>query len=221
MGKLFSDKASVILRNMLANTDKNWVARDFEISKTRSAEVLAILRKHGFISGISRGRTACSNLINREALLEEWTKWYNFERNKYFYYYSPDKKVLEKLKKYFNEKKLFNKYGLTLHTGANLITNYVSSDIIYLYLDAEIFEELSLDIRQTLDFKKLGTGGNICFIKSFYKKSVFINKQIIKGFSVVSNLQLYLDLYGYPQQRGREHAKYLFNILKEKGEPVV
>ena len=70
--------------------------------------------------------------------------------------------------------------------------------------------------RHAVVLKELKNGGNVCFIKPYYKNSVFLHKQDIKGFSVVSDLQLYLDLYHFPQ-RGREHADYLLKVLKEKG----
>jgi hypothetical protein len=46
---------------------------------------------------------------------------------------------------------------------------------------------------------------------------VFLYKQMVRGYSVVSNLQLYLDLYGF-QPRGREQAEALKKMLEEKGK---
>jgi len=45
---------------------------------------------------------------------------------------------------------------------------------------------------------------------------VFFHSQKIKKYRIVSNLQLYLDLYHF-QPRGREHADYLKNSLEEEG----
>ena len=67
-----------------------------------------------------------------------------------------------------------------------------------------------------MNLKELKAGGNVYLIKPYYKKSIFLYKQKIKGYPVVSNLQLYLDLYHFPQ-RGREHADYLLKVIKEKG----
>ena len=78
-------------------------------------------------------------------------------------------------------------------------------------------EELtSEEIRQRLELKELVKGGNIHVIRPYYKNGVFFNTQKIKKYRVVSNLQLYLDLYHF-QPRGREHAEYLKKSLKEKG----
>jgi len=121
-----------------------------------------------------------------------------------------------KLKKYLKDKQ----YALTLHSGANLITCYVNIDQIYLYFAPADWKNELLDLRQQLDLKELVRGGNIHIIRPYYKKSVFYGVQTIKGCKVVSNSQLYLDLYNFPQ-RGREHALYLLKTLKEEGKDLV
>lgn len=217
---IFSDKSSIILRVMLSQPQRKWVARDFEkefrVGKSRAASVLSILRKNGFVGGKASGRTAHNILLNPKELLDEWTKFYSFDSNKTYLYYSSIKNVLPKLKTYFHNNSLADNYALTLHTGANLLTRYVNTDNTYCYLNCAKFDEVLLDLRQSLNFKELKKGGNVFIVKPHYKESIFVNKQQIKGFNVVSNLQLYLDLFSFPQ-RGREHAQYLLNVLEEKG----
>ncbi len=221
---LFSDKAAIIIKAMLSQPEKKWVARDFEkefnVGRARAAAILSILRKKGFVGGIRSGRLAHSVLQNKKDLLNEWLKFYSFELNKAHLYYSPHGDVLPRLKNFFEAKKLPNGYALTLHTGANLITNYVNTPAVYCYLRSERFNEVSLDLRQTLDLKELRKGGNFYLIRPYYKNGVFLNNQIIKGYNVVSYLQLYLDLYNFPQ-RGKDHAQYLLKTLKEEGKSFV
>lgn len=220
MKTIFSDKATIIIRAMLSQPEKKWVVRDFEkefnVGRARAAAVLSILRKKGFIGGIRSGRLAYSVLLDKEALLDEWLKFYSFELNKIYLYYSSHKNVLPRLRHYFERKKLVNGYALTLHTGANFITNYVNTKTVYCYLKTENFDNLSLDLRQALNLKELKKGGNFYLIKPYYKNSVFFNIKKKHGYNIVSYLQLYLDLYNFPQ-RGREHAQYLLRILKEEG----
>ncbi|NOX97574.1 MAG: hypothetical protein GXO98_05890 [Nitrospirae bacterium] len=221
MKSVFSDKATGIIRAMLSQPDRKWVVRDFEnefhIGRSRAAAVVSILRRKGFVGGISSGRLAYSVLINRKALIEEWCKFYSFDLNRTYLYYSSDGNILPKLKKYFERRNLVDKYALTLHTGANFITNYVNTQSVYCYLNSENFEELLLDLRQALDLKELKIGGNVFIVRPYYKKSIFLDRKKLKGYNIVSYLQLYLDLYNFPQ-RGREHAQYLLKILKEEGE---
>lgn len=221
MRTVFSDKATIIIRAMLSQPKKKWVVRDFEkefgVGRARAAVVLSMLRKKGFVGGIRSGRLAHSVLLNKKALLDEWLKFYNFELNKIHLYYASSEDVLSRLKDYFDVKNLTNEYALTLHTGANLITNYVNTQAVYCYLGSKKFSEVSLDLRQALDLKELKKGGNFYLIQPYYKNSAFFNTQKIKGYNVVSGLQLYLDLYNFPQ-RGREHAQYLLKMLKEEGK---
>ena len=219
MKSIFSDKATVIIRALLSQPARRWTVRDFEtefnVGRSRAAQVLSELREKGFVGGVASGRLAYSQLTDREGLIKEWGKAYRFELNESHLYYS-EENILKKMNTFLQNKKWDNKHALTLHTGANLISNYVNTPVIYCYLDSERFDEMSLEIRQGLHLKELKTGGNVCLIRPYYKTSVFFHKQDIKGLFVVSNLQLYLDLYHFPQ-RGREHADYLLKVLKEKG----
>ncbi len=84
--KIFlSDKATIILRAMLSEPNKKWVARDFKkefgVGRARAATVLSALRGKGFIGGIRSGRLAHSVLQNKKELLDEWLKVYKFELN--------------------------------------------------------------------------------------------------------------------------------------------
>ena len=164
MTNIFSDKATIVMRAMLSQPNKKWVVRDYEnefgVGRTMSAAVLSSLRKKGFIGGIRSGRLAYNMMQNSKALLDEWLKFYNFEMNKIYLYYSSQPDTLLRLKKYFGAKKNPCGYALTLHTGANLITNYVNTPTIYCYLKSEAFDDVSLDLRQSLDLKELKNGGN-------------------------------------------------------------
>ncbi|NCU33620.1 MAG: hypothetical protein EOM23_11980, partial [Candidatus Moranbacteria bacterium] len=88
---------------------------------------------------------------------------------------------------------------------------------IYIYLKTDTWDKDILTIRQQFDLKELVQGGNVHFIKPFYQESIFTDQQIIDGFAVVSNLQLFLDLYHF-QSRGREHAEFLKEQLEQKGQ---
>ena len=221
---LLSDKANIIIRAMLSQPDRKWVARDFEkefgVGRARAATVLSTLRAKGFVGGIRSGRLAHSVLQNKEELIEEWLKAYKFEFNETHLYYYANEDVLSRLKEYFAAKNDPKEYALTLHTGANFITHYINTPTVYCYLRNENFRDVSLDLRQALDLKELRKGGNFYLIKPYYKSAAFFNSQKIKGYNVVSGLQLYLDLYNFPQ-RGREHALYLLKTLKEEGRNLV
>ena len=217
MKNIFADKASFILRRILSQKDKKWVIRDFTgeggVSIGMAQGVLEAISKKGYIERAKRGPDSYARLINTQDLINDWVAKYRFEFNEVDTYYSPDKNILSKLKKCLKDKQ----YALTLHSGANLITHYVFIDQIHLYFDPADWEKELLDLRQKLDLKELVRGGNIHIIRPYYKKSAFFGVQTIKGYKVVSNLQLYLDLYNL-HPRGQQHAEYLKRTLEEEGK---
>ena len=219
MRNIFADKATLILRKMLCCPDKKWVTRDFAgdegVSIGMSQGVLEAMVSKGYIERIKRGPASYTLLANREKLINDWLTAYRFELNEVDTYYTPDENILAKLKTYLKDKQ----YAFTLHAGANLMTSFVKTDHVYLYFKPQNWNEDILDIRQRLKLKELVRGGNIHIIRPYYKKSVFFNTRMIKGHKVVSNLQLYLDLYNF-QPRGREHAEYFKKILEEKGRQL-
>ena len=216
MKNIFADKASLVLRKMLKDPERRWVVRDFTgpggISLGMSQEVLKAMEKKGYIERVKKGPDSYAILTNKEKLISDWVEEYNFDLNVIDTYYSANKNILNKFRNFLKE----NQYALTLHSGANLITSFVRTEEIFIYINSKDWEKNILDIRQKLDLKELVRGGNIHLIHPFYKNSVFFNTQKIKGYTVVSNLQLYLDLYNF-QPRGREQAEYLRNLLEEKG----
>jgi hypothetical protein len=219
MKNIFADKASLVLRKMLQNPERKWVVRDFTgpggVSLGMSQEVLKAMEKKGYIERVKKGPNSYTILTIKEKLISDWLEEYNFDQNVIDTYYSANKNILNKFKKVFKE----NQYALTLHTGANLITSFVRTEEIFIYINLKDWKKDILDIRQKLDLKELVRGGNIHLIHPFYKNSVFFNTQKIKNYTMVSNLQLYLDLYNF-QPRGREQAEYLKNLLEETGRKL-
>ncbi|MBL7131762.1 MAG: hypothetical protein ISS45_10270 [Candidatus Omnitrophica bacterium] len=214
---IFADKASIILRKMLSDPEKRWVTRDFTgndgVSLGMAQGALEAMEKKGYIERVKRGPDSYALLTNKDKLISDWVAEYQFELNKVDIYYSPDKNILSKLKDYLQDKP----YALTLHSGANLMTSFVATDQVYLYFHPEDWSKDILELRQQLDLKELVRGGNVHIIRPHYKISAFYGAQTIKGYEVVSNLQLYLDLYNF-KPRGREHAQRLKEYLQEKGK---
>lgn len=217
MKNVFADKATFIARKILRNPSKKWVVRDFTgpqgVSLGMAQEVLETMAQLGYVERIKKGPHSYAILTNRESLIDDWLKEYSFDSNEIDTYYTPDKDILKKIRAYLKS----DEYALALHTGANLITSYVKTEHIYLYLDKEKWDKGILKIRENLGLKELVKGGNVHIIRPFYKNSIFLNLQRIKKYPVVSNLQLYLDLYNF-QPRGRDHAEHLKKVLEEKGK---
>lgn len=214
---IFADKASLVLRRMLREPGRKWVLRDFVgelgISLGLAQAVLEVVESRGYGERIKRGALSYTILTNADLLLSDWVKAYSFERNIMKTFYFPGSDILKRIKAALNGLP----YGLTLHSGANLLTSWVQTDQVYIYLNPEGWTEILTNIRQLLGLKELVRGGNIHIVRPFYKNSIFYNVREIRGIRVVSNLQLYLDLFGF-QPRGFEHAQRLREIVQERGE---
>ena len=220
---LFRDKSTLILREMLHTPDRNWKVRDFakkcRISVGLISRTLSFLDKLGFVERVNRGRIGYTRLIKKKELLELWIKSYDFSLNKVYSFYSPDEKILGKVRNFFREKGLDESYALTLHTGANLITSYMLTEDIHIYLNHCSFDKIISEMQDRILLKQLVRGGNVHFVYPYYRNSVFHNVRKITKYRVVSNLQLYLDLYNFAP-RGREHGEYLRNVFERKGDAI-
>ena len=223
MISIFADKTTIILRKMLKSPKDRWVIKDFVkakdkifgIGQGRVQKVLNEMERLGYIEREKRGARSSTILADPERLLKDWVNAYRFEHNEVYSYYSPDKNILRKIREYFYKRE--DKCALTLHTAANLYTSFVKTEDVYFYLNTDDIKRDTLDLRQNLGLKQLVQGGNVHVIKPYYKHSVFFDAQMVKRYRIVSNLQLYLDLYNF-QPRGREQAEYLKKILEEKGK---
>lgn len=219
MKNIFSDKATIIPRMMLQDPAKKWVVRDFVgsdgVSLGMAQSVLEAMAKKGYVERVKKGPVSHTVLSNKGLLIADWLKEYDFSLNTVDSYYSPDKNILKKVKDVLGKEQ----YALTLHTGTNLMTTFVKTEETYLYLKLQDWDRDIPALLQKLDLKELVRGGNVHLIRPYYKSSVFFHAQTIKGFPVVSHLQLYLDLYQF-QPRGREHAEYLAQFLQEKGKAL-
>ena len=220
---LFRDKSTLILREMLHDPDREWKVRDFmekcRISVGLASRTLSFLDKLGFVERVNRGRRGYTRLVKKKELLELWVENYDFSLNKVCSLYSPDEKILEKVRNFLGEKALDEFYALTLHAGANFITSYMVTEDIHIYLNRPSFYEIISEMQDRILLKQLVTGGNVHFVYPYYKNSAFHNVREIATYKVVSNLQLYLDLYNF-SPRGREHADYLKNVLERRGEAI-
>ena len=214
---IFADKASLVLRRMLREPGRKWVLRDFVgesgVSLGLVQAVFEGLEYRGYGERTRRGSLSYTILTNPDMLLSDWVKAYSFDRNTVNSFYFPGTDVLKRIKAALRGLP----YGLTLHSGANLLTSWIQTDQVYLYLNSERSTEVFLNVRQLLGLKELVRGGNIHIVRPFYKNSISYNAREIRGVRVVSNLQLYLDLFGF-QPRGFEHAQRLKEVVRERGE---
>lgn len=208
---------------MLEDPAGKWTTLDFVkrgISLGLVSEVLNRGEAAGFVERIRKGRESYSKLIRKDDLLRNWFRNYSFERNFSTFYFYPAPDFLNVLSGYLKSKGV--RYALTLYSATRLIAPYVKDDrhFVYLELDRDKFLPFLKEMEIQTGLLKLVRGGNVCFAMPFYRSSVFENSRKIKGYPVVSSLQLYLDLMGFPPT-GREEAEHLTAYFKRRGESFV
>jgi hypothetical protein len=169
---------------------------------------------------MAKGPESYSRLIRNEDLLKDWLNAYSFEQNDHAYYFTTDKNFLKNCAQYLIQKK--KAFTLTLYSASRLISPYVKDERHFIYLDSsrEEFPGFLKQMETQLNLYKLVQGGNVCFVLPFYRGSVFKESRKVKGFPVVSNLQLYLDLMTFPPT-GSEEAQHLISHFKKKGQSFV
>lgn len=202
----FSDKASLIIREMLKE-DKLWGVRE-------CAEKVYL--DAGYVSRMFRNLEKLDYLIkinskvklkNKKVILEDWINFYNFKKNKqlkYFFLAKEPKEILKRLNNLRIPKRII--YALGFHAGAFLISPHAVFNEVHLYVSNN--DSLNFFVKN-LGLRSVEQGANLVFLFPYYKHSVFYDKRRIENLWVVSDIQLYIDLYKYPL-RGIEQAEHLY-----------
>lgn len=209
----FSDKASLILRIMLKEAEHLWGIREMaEKTGLNPGYVSRIAEELENRNYIVRIKTKL-RLRSPEGILDDWVRAYNLKKNKLFRFFCMAKSssdILAKLSKIETPGDFV--YALSVQAGASLISPYSVFKEVHIYVrnqkDIEYF-------KKHLKLSSADQGANLVIMLPYYKNSVFFDSRMVKNLWVVSDIQLYLDLYEYPI-RGREQAEHLFDKkLKE------
>jgi hypothetical protein len=214
---IFADKASLILRELIADPDRYYTVRGLAEATRNSvgwtSEVLREIEERGYLD--RRLRQGC-RLKRMQFLLNDWTDEYAFPgKNKmknYFLKAESLSEILGIIRKL--ELPVEVDYALTLHAGAHLVSPFVQFNECHFYVSAQSdFEQQAEFFAAKLNLLELDAGGNLHILRPYYRKGAMYRARSIEGLRVVSDLQLYLDLYRYPS-RGKEQAE---RVLERSG----
>lgn len=204
----FSDKASLILREMLKNPKQQWGIRELAEKVDLDPGYVSRIAKSLAESGYAARAKGKLKIRFPREIIDDWVRAYNLKRNEHhrFFMLAPDmKSILRRLREIDLPQKW--EYALSVQAGAGLVVPHAMYKEVHLYLsDRQGIEYF----RNALDLKEADQGANLILMRPYYKHSVFYDSREIEGLRVVSDIQLYLDLYGYPV-RGREQAEHLYD----------
>jgi hypothetical protein len=213
----FSDKASLILRAMLADIDRLWGVREL---------AQAVKLDPGFVSRMAKELENRGYVIrlnakikpsNPKDIIHDWVNEYDYRKNREFKYFcmadSPGE-IIGKIRGAEISDKI--KYAMGFHAGAGLVAPHSVYNEVHIYIQKE--KDIEFFVNK-FDLREVARGANIIFCLPHYKHSVFYDMQESNSLHVVSDIQLYLDLCKYPI-RGIEQAEHLYkkrlnNILEK------
>ncbi len=204
---LFSPKSTRVIRILLENASRIWLFKELasttQVSLGQTYNVIRKLIDEEYLKRTEKG----IKLAKPSELLERWSTVYKVaQTNKMESFYLSENVYRRLIKRIADiaEKENYS-YAFTLFAGANLITPWVRTPHMHLYLLGNIKE-----FAEKTNLKPVTSGGNVHLILP-YDEGVFNPIQMIEGVKIVGNIQLYLDLVNYPA-RGKEQAE----VLREK-----
>jgi len=202
---VFSPRASRVVRVFLVNPKQEWsilgLSKEAQTGYGHTYRVVKTLLRMGLCRKTERNRVV---VTNAGELLTRWASYYDFALlNRTNAYYSLDEDFDGFIRKLSDAGEHDLRYALTLQAGASLVAPYVRPANIHLYVEPETLGEW----QKLLGLQLTELGGNV-FLVEPYDEGVFCKIQRLMEVCVVSNVQLYVDLYNYPA-RGREAAEHL------------
>lgn len=202
---VFAPKATRVLRTLLQQpsepTTVTKLAKTCSMSPAGVFLVVDLLDKKGFVT---RGGDRSIVLAEPDRLLREWAKNWTWEKSPVSYFFSFDKtadQIMARVAK--TSKRLGIEYALTGMAGASLIAPFVRFADVSFYLRSG-----KETLVKEMDLRPVSSGANVVILDP-YDEGVFAGVREIRGSRVVSDIQLFVDLFNYPA-RGQEQAEALF-----------
>jgi len=202
---VFSPMASRVVRILLVNPKQDWsilgLSKEAKTAYGYTHRLVKALLRMGLCRKSEANRIVVTNVGE---LLSRWASYYDFTLlNNVNAYYSLNQDLDRFVRKLSTASRRDLRYALTLQAGAALVSPYVRPANIHLYVEQEKLGKW----QRLLGLQLTELGGNV-FLVEPYDEGVFYNVQKRREVWVVSNVQLYVDLYNYPA-RGREAAEHL------------
>ncbi len=222
---IFEPKATRVLRALLIDPQHNWtirgLAEEVEISPGYAHAVISTLIDLGFVARTEQYKI---KMVNPTVLLKRWAAYHQYDKmNTFLEYYTFEREIdrfIQQLSNISNPN-----YALTALVGAFLIAPHVRPVDIHMYVKKK---EDATTLAKTLNLQPIPKGGNVKFVVPydegvFYGQqiaNIWISDQVVGTVNVVSNVQLFVDLYNYPA-RGFEAAEQLYKRIVEKWGKII
>src|SRR3972149_2823635 len=197
-------KASQVIRAMLKQPKRVFKVTELagasRVSPAQAYKVANLLELKGFARRDPRRKVV---LTKPGELLEAWASSLDFKRNRIVPSFSLER-TPEAIKKAIAKAARAGKrrYAFTMFAGASLVSPSTRFYDVTLYIEGGLGWWMD-----RLDLKEVETGSNLQLVVP-RDPGVFTDTRTIRGYSIVSNIQLYADLLTNPA-RGREQAEMI------------
>ncbi|MET0400097.1 MAG: hypothetical protein ABW277_25125 [Longimicrobiaceae bacterium] len=204
----FSKRASLVLRALLEHPMRAWgvreLAAEIRLSLGHASEVSHELVRRGYAQENADG----ISLGDGMAALRDWVDAYDWSKNQVTSFVVPFgyDELGPELKRALDAAGL--RYALTMLAGADRIAPHVLHDQTHFYVPEEQAERAQEVIREALYGEAVPQGGTLHVMSPYYGDSVFYGAREADEMSIVSPIQLFIDLANYPL-RGAEAARML------------
>lgn len=203
---LFSLKSSRVMRRLLSDPHQVWkaqlLAQEADVSPATISLIKDKLLGEEYASRQGKGFT----ITRPEQLLTDWARHYDPHEHKRIDCYGPAE--APDLERSFSDYCWQNqiKYAFTVFSGAKRIAPFVRGiQRGYAYISSE--HQLK-EVVEGLKWKPVDSGPNFRLMTPV-DDDLFFGEQKKDGYSVVSDIQLYLDLATNRGSRGEENAEFL------------
>ncbi|MBI3059833.1 MAG: hypothetical protein HYY81_11085 [Deltaproteobacteria bacterium] len=200
---LFSPKSSRVIRWLLTDPKRVWTLKGLAIETGVSIGLIHRIATALENNLFAQKELRAFKLEDPARLLEAWREEYFRRAPKWARYVIRAGPIEESANELKVSANLYGvRYALSGPSGAWFISSYLVPTVIHCYVDVlkeEFLNELKAD--------PVSSEGNL-LIRVVEQENEFIGSRLIKGVYVVSDLQLYLDLWAMGG-RGQEAAEEL------------
>jgi hypothetical protein len=191
----------------LVNLDRDWAERELAAEAQVSSGLVHYVCKTLIeLGSAARDKQNRIVIVDPIRLLRRWAAYHEYDRvNKFLEYYTFEKEIDQFVQKIA---RVDLKYALSGLAGAWLVAPYVRPVDVHLYITSL---NLASKFAEKLELNPTPSSGNVKLVVPF-DEGVFYGVYEVRGVKVVSNVQLYVDLYNFPA-RGEEAASQLLEVL--------
>jgi hypothetical protein len=199
---LFNDKATIPLRILLEKPGELMTTRNIAerggLSLGWVSQILQQLHAEGYVE---RERGGGTRVVDPPRLVGDWLRQYTFEHNAVFPFRMRGDHVDDTLQLLRTlQPPLFERYALTLEGAVATLRGKRNPGQLHIYLpDLAQDKDGALALwSDALHLRPAGYDANCFLVAPTYTHAAFFGMHRAEGLRVVSDLQLYLDLFHYP-----------------------